>query len=85
MKNVLDYLSKFVFVFTIIFFFYGFMQFPDSPIRLCGENQYCGKQGQSHTVEDFERYKRYGTINIISFPISFFLLFINNRNKKVAE
>jgi hypothetical protein len=82
MKTLIEYLSKFVFTFTLIFFFYGMLQFPDSPIHSCGENSYCGKQGQHRTIEDFEAFNRWQTVNMVSFPLTFLLLFINKRNKK---
>ncbi|MDQ6787302.1 MAG: hypothetical protein M3033_10885 [Acidobacteriota bacterium] len=82
MKTFIDYLSKFVFTITLIFFFYGIIRFPDGPIHRCDENSYCGKQGQHRTIEDFEAYNRWQTISLVSFPLMFILLFISERNKK---
>ena len=38
----------------LCYFFYGVARFPDAPIEPCGTNQYCGKQGQPHTLDEFE-------------------------------
>lgn len=81
MKTVIAILLKFVFTFTFIFFFYGLFKYPDTPIRQCYENQYCGKYGKFYSLEDYENSKRWETVNMISFPLTFLLLFINNRNK----
>jgi hypothetical protein len=48
----------------------------------CGEGSYCGKQGQYRTIEDFEAYNHWQTVNMVSFPLTFLLLFINKRNKR---
>ena len=82
MKTVVGYLLKFVLTFTFIFFFYGFVKYPDTPIRPCLENKYCGKSGKFYTATDFENNKLWQTVNMVSFPVSFLLLFINERYKK---
>lgn len=82
MKKTIDLLLKLVFTFTLIWFFYGMIKYPDGLISNCGENKYCGKQGQHYTVEDFEDYKRWGTINIIAFPATFLLGIINKKINK---
>lgn len=82
-KMFLDLLLKFVFTITLIWFFWGVIKFPDSPIQLCGDNVYCGKQGQHHTKEDFEEFKLWGIGNFVAFPTTFLLLAVNKKyNKK---
>ena len=51
---------------TISWFAWGIIKFPDAPIHLCDSATdflysdhpigFCGKQGQSHTAEDFRLY-----------------------------
>ncbi|MCC6327842.1 MAG: hypothetical protein IT174_04945 [Acidobacteria bacterium] len=82
MRTVISFLSKFVFAFTVAFFFYGIVRFPDSPIQPCGEALYCGKQGQSRTPEDFRAYKQWKTVNMIAFPLMFLLILANKRIEK---
>ena len=50
----------------ISWFAWGMIKFPDAPIHLCDSatdylysnhlNGFCGKQGQSHTAEDFRLF-----------------------------
>jgi len=80
-----DLFLKFVFTFTLIWFFSGVIKFPDSPIKMCGEDMYCGKQGQHHTKEDFDDYKKWWIINSVSFPILFVLFAVRERKKRKDE
>jgi len=32
------------------------IRFPDGPIHICSSHGYCGKQGQPHSLRDFESY-----------------------------
>jgi hypothetical protein len=81
-KKLFDYLSKFIFIFAVVFFFYGVWKYPDGPIKVCGENRYCGKQGQPHTIEDFEDHNRWNIISMTLIPLAILLSFINNGIKK---
>lgn len=80
---LLNLIIKFVFAFTLIWFFWGAVRFPDAPIRTCGENNYCGKQGQHRSKEDFENFRRWEIGNYIAFPTTFLLLTLSKKfNKK---
>lgn len=80
---VLNLIIRFVFTFTLIWFFWGLMRFPDAPIQACRENSYCGKQGQHRSKEDFENFRRWETGNFIAFPATFLLLAFSKKfNKK---
>jgi hypothetical protein len=46
----------------LVFFFSGILRFPDSPIQPCGVNKFCGKQGQPHTLEEYNSFKTWETI-----------------------
>jgi hypothetical protein len=52
-------------------FHYGVTRFPDSPIAPCGTDQYCGKQGQLHTAEEFKDYHRWETTMLFLWPGGF--------------
>jgi len=39
-----------------LIFAYGTSRFSDGPISPCGEDRYCGKQGQAHSLEDYDAY-----------------------------
>ncbi len=82
MKTIVEYLSKFIFTFTFIFFFYGMFNYPDTPIRPCLEDKYCGKFGKFYTVADYENYQLWQAVNMVSFPVAFFFLFVNKKYKK---
>ena len=73
---------KFVSIFTLIWFVSGIVRFPDSPIQACGENNYCGKQGQHRSKEDFENFKLWETVNLIAFPTVFLLLILDRKVSK---
>jgi len=40
----------------IAVFQYGVLRFPDAPIRPCGDESFCGKQGQPHTAVDYRAF-----------------------------
>lgn len=81
MKNILDYTAKLVFVFFLSFFFYGLYLYSDAPIQPCGENSYCGKQGQPHTYEDYVAYNRHYSIVPWLFALSVLSMAYLNRRK----
>ena len=87
MKKLIDLLLKLVFTFTLIWFFNGVLKFPDALISQCSENNYCGKYGNHHSVEDFEDYRRWNIINFIAFPVIFLLLMLNKQidNKDIND
>ena len=64
-------------------FFYGIIRFPDGPIRMVDKNLYQGKQGQTHTLEDFQKYKNWETSVTIVWPIGMLsLAFLKNCKKR---
>lgn len=79
----------FVGVIMAIWFFGGFLLFPDAPIGPCGPNTrylysnhpfgYCGKQGQSHTATDFHRFTIWQDTLIFLWPLGLGALFLLNR------
>ncbi len=85
MKEIIKYLLKFFFTLTFFVFLYGMLKFPDVPPETCYENKYCGKYGKFYTVENFEAYNRWQYSNLVLFPTTFLLLFINKRNKENEE
>jgi hypothetical protein len=80
MKEKLDYLARrTVFIFPI-FFLCGLVLFPDAPINPCGENQYCGKQYQPRTREDYELYRWWSSIS--PWLLALFFLSMSYVNRK---
>jgi hypothetical protein len=51
-----------------VWFFSGIALFPDAPIRKCASG-YCGKQGQSHTERDYERFQVWETGLKFGWPL----------------
>jgi hypothetical protein len=52
-------------------FVFGFIHYPDAPIRPCGlldGAHYCGKLGGAHTREEFERFTLWQRTLYISWP-----------------
>jgi hypothetical protein len=47
---------------------YGLWRFPDSPVYPCQAHGYCGKQGQRHSLEDFEAFNKWTTIIFWLWP-----------------
>ncbi|MES2834408.1 MAG: hypothetical protein V4707_06870 [Pseudomonadota bacterium] len=81
-------------------FAWGMIKFPDAPIHLCSAeadyfypshpNGYCGKQGQSHTAEEFGQYRFWeASIFSIWFPGIVLLAAIGyglpKRNRRIAS
>jgi hypothetical protein len=78
-------LAAVIFVAMACIHSYGIERFPDSPIRPCGVDQYCGKQGQAHTSEDFTAYRRWETAMLVTWPagmLSLFLLLRRGRARR---
>jgi len=63
----------------LIFFFYGLYRFPDAPFRPCNAQQYCGKQGKPHTLEEYIAFKRWESTLIWLWPSGMLVLFLLNR------
>ena len=55
---------------TLCIFFVGMERFADGPIRPCGVNQYCGKQGQLHSAADYAAFRRWETTTLLLWPFN---------------
>jgi hypothetical protein len=52
-----------------VVFLYGMVRFPDAPIHECATG-FCGKQGQPHTIGDYDAFRVWQTMTIfIVWPI----------------
>jgi hypothetical protein len=70
MKNALDiFLASVVAVFASAFI-YGFVTYPDAPIRRCGDNQFCGKWNKLHTEREFKEFGLWETALLGSFAFA---------------
>lgn len=67
----------------LCFFAYGVIRFPDSPIHPCRINQYCGKQGQPHTLQDFKAFHFWETTCMYAWPVGLLAMFLLNRKQKI--
>ncbi|MGB7203035.1 MAG: hypothetical protein WBD16_12345 [Pyrinomonadaceae bacterium] len=63
MKNLLIKLGFIIAYGSVIYFFYGFVRFPDSPIQSCDDKTFCScdigfcnKFGQNKSASDYEAY-----------------------------
>jgi hypothetical protein len=57
MTPVLEIVAKVCFLAYMFFFVYGVIRYPDAPIRPCGADSYCGKQGQLHDRGEYEGFQ----------------------------
>jgi hypothetical protein len=64
-----------------ILFIYGLIRFPDAPLHVCGDNGYCGKQGQPHTQNEFEAFELWQNTLFWVWPIGIVALYILNRDR----
>ena len=53
----------------IVVFCYGLWRFPDAPIHPCTTHGYCGKQGQPHTQQDFDAFRRWSRTLFWLWPV----------------
>lgn len=67
------------------FFLYGIVRFPDGPIHPCGVDHYCGKQGQSHTREQYFADQRWQTLLEIIWPAGMLCLYFLNKKEWDAK
>ena len=82
-KKRLDIFSSVIAGIMFVVFFYGLARFPDNPIRDCGNNQYCGKQGQPHSYDDFKAFNHWTMTMLYLWPSGMFLLFYLQKEKKL--
>jgi hypothetical protein len=76
MKRIYNALSWLVVSVMVCTFIYGFIRFPDSPIHPCAAHEYCGKQGQPHTLNDYLAFDRWETFIFYLWPIGILSLFL---------
>jgi hypothetical protein len=68
----------------LVFFAYGIIRYPDGPIHPCPEHGYCGKQGQPHTVQDYDGHMTWQTCLMIGWPLGMLAIFLLKRYKPKA-
>ena len=49
-------------------FVYGLVTYTDAPYKLCGDGEYCGKTGVSHSYETYQDWKYWEALLFISWP-----------------
>jgi len=81
MENIRQAIAGVIMVSMLCFFFYGVVRFPDSPIHPCEEHQYCGKQGQPHTYNDFKAFTFWQTTCLYTWPVGLLAVFLLNRKR----
>jgi hypothetical protein len=58
-------------------FFYGFVMYPDAPIKPCGEAAYCGRGGTLRSEAEFRAFRRWEVTFVVTvmivIPSGFFL------------
>jgi len=87
--NLRGLLSGLVGCIMAIWFFGGLFLFPDAPIDRCQPEThylysthpygYCGKQGQSHSAADFDRFNIWQDILLFLWPLGMGALILLNR------
>ncbi len=56
-------------------FSYGMLRYPDAPIHPCsGPTGYCGKQGQPHSLAEYQAFEFWQTTLISIWPIGMLAL-----------
>lgn len=54
----------------LLWFLYGWFAYPDAPLHPCGQDRFCGKQGQPHTSADYEAFLRWQTSLFVTHPLA---------------
>jgi len=67
MTKIRHIIAMTIFISIYCIFFYGAIRFPDG-VEPCGTNQYCGKQGQPHTLEDFRAFSLWEKTFLYGLP-----------------
>jgi hypothetical protein len=83
-KRPLDHALIAIQVLCIGVFVYGFINFPDAPIRPCGVGQFCGKSSALYPEEKYQAFVDWTTALIVSIPFgvaSGFLLYWRARRR----
>lgn len=63
----------------VLAFGYGWIHYPDAPLRACPEHGYCGKQGQPHTPEDYARFMNWVRLLVVVWPAGVAALLLIHR------
>jgi hypothetical protein len=82
--TIYNFFVVFIFILAIAWFLYGVIYFLDAPIKPCGEEIYCGKQGQIRTEDEYKSFKFWETGLIIVYSIMFFLAIMSRRKEVIA-
>ncbi len=64
------FLASFGVLFVCVFA-YGFVTYPDAPIRRCGADQFCGKSNRPHTEQEFKEFTSWESMLLASFASAF--------------
>jgi hypothetical protein len=60
---------------------YGFVRYPDAPLHPCGVHDYCGKQGQRHTANEFAQFQAWQTMLEWTWIPGMVVLYLLNRDR----
>jgi len=60
----------------------GLIRFPDAPIHAAGNGSYQGKQGQPHTLKDYQDFCRWESASFFAFLITLVAVALLNWEKK---
>ena len=63
-------------------FAYGMIRFPDAPIHPCPTHDYCGKQGQAHTVDDYTAFTMWERTLFYLWPTGMVTLLLLRRKRR---
>jgi hypothetical protein len=64
-----------------LLFCYGLLNYPDAPIHPCVASNFCGKQGQPHTENEYHQFSVWESLLAWSWPSGMLVLFLLNREK----
>ena len=64
---------------------YGFARYPDAPPHLCGEDKFCGKQGQAHTRVEYAAFQLWERLLMFSWPFGMLSAFVLARRKQATS
>lgn len=60
---------------------YGLVRYPDAPLHPCVSADYCGKQGQPHTEEDYKRFLTWQSMLEWTWLPGMLVLYVLNRDR----
>lgn len=60
---------------------YGLVRYPDAPIHPCASAGYCGKQGQPHNREEYNRFLTWQSMLEWTWLPGMLVLYILNRGR----